>query len=147
MLMGHGSCRGTMMSTDSAAKEPNADQIAFWNGPGGRSWVNLQETWDVVLAPVLAAALARAGLRPGERVVDIGCGCGATTIEIGRLVGPDGRVLGLDISRPMLARAAERLPAGLSVEYVLADATTHSFARGEFDLLFSRFGVMFFAEP
>jgi ubiquinone/menaquinone biosynthesis C-methylase UbiE len=79
--------------------------------------------------------------------VDIGCGCGGTTIELGRLVGPGGRVLGIDVSAPMLARAAERLPPGLPVEFVEADATTYSFPRAGFDLLFSRLGVMFFAEP
>ncbi len=130
-----------------SADERNADQIAFWNGPGGRHWVDRQQAQDVVLAPVLAAALGRAAIRPGERAVDIGCGCGASTIEIARLVGAGGRVLGIDISAPMLGRAAERLPPGLAVELVQADATTHPFPAAEFDLLFSRFGVMFFAEP
>lgn len=127
--------------------ERNADQIAYWNGPGGRHWVNRQQTQDVVLAPMSAAVIARAAPRPGERVVDIGCGCGTTTIELGRLVGAAGHVLGIDVSAPMLARAAERLPAGLPVELAQADATTYSFAPAGFDLLFSRFGVMFFAEP
>jgi ubiquinone/menaquinone biosynthesis C-methylase UbiE len=129
------------------ADQRNAAEIAFWNRPGGRHWVHRQEAWDGVLAPVTSLALARARVRPGERVVDIGCGCGATTIELGTLVGPRGRVLGLDISAPMLARAAARLPQGLPVELVQADATTHAFAKRGFDLLFSRFGVMFFAEP
>lgn len=133
--------------TAMTADERNANEIAFWNGPGGRHWVNRQEAWDVVLAPISAATIERAAVRPGARIVDIGCGCGATTIELGRLVGPAGRVLGLDISAPMLARAALRLPSGLAVEFVQDDATTHPFQRGGFDLLFSRFGVMFFAEP
>jgi ubiquinone/menaquinone biosynthesis C-methylase UbiE len=134
------------MSADTAA-QPNAAQIEFWNGPVGRSWVNLQETWDIVLAPVLDAAIARADPRPGERVIDIGCGCGASTIALARRVAPDGKALGVDISQPMLARAAERRPPDLPIELVLADATTQAFARGAFDLLFSRFGVMFFADP
>jgi ubiquinone/menaquinone biosynthesis C-methylase UbiE len=127
--------------------ERNADQIAYWNGPAGRHWVSRQQTQDVVLAPILTAAIARAAVQPGERVIDIGCGCGATTIELGRRVGAAGRILGLDVSAPMLARAAERLPPELPVELVQADATTYPFAPGGFDLLFSRFGVMFFAEP
>lgn len=134
------------MSTVSV-DERNADQVAYWNGPGGRHWVNRQQTQDVVLAPISAAVIARAAVQPGERVVDIGCGCGATAIELGRLVGAPGRVLGLDVSAPMLARAAERLPPELPVELIQADATTYPFAPGGFDLLFSRFGVMFFAEP
>jgi len=129
------------------ADERNADQIEFWNGPGGRHWIKLQEMWDIVLAPVAAATLARAAVQGGERVIDVGCGCGATTIELGKAVGSRGYVLGLDISAPMLARAAERLPAGLPVEFLQADATTHLLPSSSFDLLFSRFGVMFFAEP
>jgi ubiquinone/menaquinone biosynthesis C-methylase UbiE len=129
------------------ADERNAEQVEFWNGPGGRHWIKLQEMWDIVLAPVAGATLARAAVHAGERVIDVGCGCGATTIELGKAVGTSGYVLGLDVSAPMLARAAERLPAGLSVEFLQADATTHPLPSGSFDLLFSRFGVMFFAEP
>jgi ubiquinone/menaquinone biosynthesis C-methylase UbiE len=134
------------MST-TPADARNADQITFWNGPGGRHWVNRQDAWDVVLEPIATATIERAAVRPSERIVDIGCGCGSTTIELGKLVGPAGRVLGVDISAPMLARAAEQLPPGLPVEFVQADATTYPFLRSGFDLLFSRFGVMFFAEP
>jgi ubiquinone/menaquinone biosynthesis C-methylase UbiE len=129
------------------ADERNAEQIEFWNGPGGRHWIKMQEMWDIVLGPVAMATLERAAVRPGEWVVDIGCGCGGTTIELGQAVGRTGHVLGLDISAPMLARAAERLPAGMPIELLQADATTHPLPSGRFDLLFSRFGVMFFAEP
>ena len=130
-----------------AGDERNRDQIAYWNGAGGAHWVNRQEDWDLVLAPITAATLARAAVKPGERIVDIGCGCGATTIELARRVGPEGRVLGIDVSAAMLARAAERVAPGAPVELVCADATSYPFPRGTFDLLFSRFGVMFFAEP
>lgn len=133
--------------TSINADERNADQIAYWNGPGGERWAKRQEAQDVVLAPVAAVALARAAARPGERVVDIGCGSGTTTLELARLVAPGGRVLGVDVSGPMLTRAAERLTPGLPVEFVQADATAYAFAPASFDLLFSRFGVMFFAEP
>jgi SAM-dependent methyltransferase len=91
--------------------------------------------------------LARADVRAGERVIDVGCGAGATTVELGKLVGPSGSVIGVDVSGPLLARAKERLPSGLPVTFVEADATAHVFPSGEFDLLFSRFGVMFFADP
>jgi SAM-dependent methyltransferase len=129
------------------ADEGNAEQIAFWNGPGGRRWADQRENVDLLLKPIATATLARAAVKPGERVVDIGCGCGGTTIELAKSVGPTGRVLGVDVSRPMLARARERLPPGLPVELAQADATTYPFPRAGFDLLFSRMGVMFFADP
>jgi ubiquinone/menaquinone biosynthesis C-methylase UbiE len=129
------------------ADERNAEQVEFWNGPGGRQWIKLQEMWDIVLEPVAERTLTRAAVGAGERVIDVGCGCGATAIELGKAVGGRGYVLGLDVSASMLARAAERLPAGLAVEFLQADATTHPLPLGSFDLLFSRFGVMFFAEP
>jgi ubiquinone/menaquinone biosynthesis C-methylase UbiE len=131
----------------TSADAPNAKEIAYWNSVGGRNWVQRQESQDVMLAPISAAALARAAVRPGERVVDIGCGAGASTIELGKLVGPSGHVLAIDVSAPMLARAAERLAPGVPIELLRADATTYRFPPASCDLLFSRFGVMFFAEP
>ena len=95
----------------------------------------------------LSPTLERAQLRQGERIVDIGCGTGASSIALAERVGPSGQVLGIDVSAPMLSRAAERLPPGAPVKFVHADATTYRFESAAFDLLFSRFGVMFFAEP
>src|ERR1035438_4541632 len=91
----------------AAAHDRNADQIAYWNGPGGQHWADRQQTQDVVLAPVSDVLIDRAGARAGERVVDVGCGCGATTIALAQKVGPTGHVLGIDISAPMLARARQ----------------------------------------
>ena len=84
--------------------------------------------------------------KPGDRVIDVGCGCGATTIEFGACVSPGGEVLGLDISEPMLARARERAPQDLPIRFERADATVYDFAPNA-DLAASRFGVMFFADP
>jgi ubiquinone/menaquinone biosynthesis C-methylase UbiE len=125
----------------------NAEQVEFWNGPSGRRWVERQAQQDALLTPITAALFERAAARPGEHIIDIGCGCGETTIELGRRVRPGGHVLGIDISAPMLARAAARLPPGLPVELVEADATAYPFPAAAADLLVSRFGVMFFAEP
>jgi ubiquinone/menaquinone biosynthesis C-methylase UbiE len=125
----------------------NADQMEYWNGPAGRRWVERQSTQDVVLAPILEVLLDRARVAAGERVIDIGCGCGTTTMELARRVGPAGHALGVDVSAPMLARARELAPPGPSLEFVLADATVHRFEPARSDLLFSRFGVMFFADP
>ena len=127
--------------------DKNADQIAYWNGPGGQRWAERQATQDVVLAPVADVLIDRARIEAGERIVDVGCGAGATTMAFAQKVGPTGHVLGIDISRPMLARARQVAPAELPVDFVLADATVHPFEPASFDLLASRFGVMFFAEP
>jgi len=131
----------------AAGHDRNADQIAYWNGPGGQHWADRQQTQDVVLAPVSDALIARAGPKAGERIVDVGCGCGATTIALAQKVGPTGHVSGIDISAPMLGRARQIAPADLPVDFVLADATVYPFDPLSFDLLVSRFGVMFFAEP
>jgi len=130
----------------AAAEEINADMLAFWNGKGGATWVERQEHTDITLAPVTEAQLAHAAPRAGERVVDIGCGCGAPTLEFARAVGASGRVTGMDISGPMLAEGARRAKAaGLSnVEWRNADPATAALA--EYDLLASAFGVMFFGD-
>src|SRR5215471_21128776 len=119
-------------------------KLTYWNSAGGRRWVERQQSQDIVLGPILQATLERAQLRQGERVVDIGCGTGATSIALGERVGPTGHVLGVDVSEPMLARATARLPADAPIRFVRADATTYPFQVAAFDLLFSRFGVMFF---
>src|SRR5262245_59085133 len=125
----------------------NETEIAYWNGPGGRNWVDRQKTQDTILSPVLEVTIERAVVHAGERVVDIGCGTGATSIALGERVGPSGHVLGVDVSEPMLARATARLPAEAPIRFVRTDATTYPVQTGAFDLLFSRFGVMFFADP
>lgn len=130
-----------------AGHHQNADQIAYWNGPGGQHWTDRQQTQDILLAPVSDILIDRAKAKAGERIVDVGCGCGATTIAFAQKVGPAGHVFGMDISAPMLARARQIAPAGIPVDFVLADATVYPFVSGSFDLLVSRFGVMFFAEP
>lgn len=129
------------------AHDLNADQIAYWNGPGGQHWADRQQAQDIVLAPVSDVLIDRARAGAGERIVDVGCGCGATSIALGQKVGPTGHVLGIDISAPMLARARQLLPRGLPVEFALADATIYPFVPASIDLVVSRFGVMFFAEP
>ena len=100
-----------------------------------------------MLRPVSDRLIAAADAKPGQRIIDIGCGCGDTTIDFAARVMPGGEVLGLDISEPMLARARERAPSGLPARFVLADATVYDFEPEWADLAVSRFGVMFFADP
>ena len=130
-----------------ATDEHNAAEIAYWNGPGGERWLSQQRTHDQLLAGVANILLERAAAAVGEFVLDIGCGCGATSIALARRVAPSGRVLGVDVSAPMLERARQLAPRELSINFQLADATVYPFEPGRADLLCSRFGVMFFADP
>ena len=125
----------------------NADQLAFWSGPGGHNWVARQEHTDITLAGVTEALLAFAAPRTGEQVLDVGCGCGATTLEFARALGPAGRVVAVDISAPMLAEGRARAEAAgiANVDWQQADPTTA--ALDGYDLLTSAFGVMFFGDP
>ncbi|MCA9532129.1 MAG: methyltransferase domain-containing protein [Myxococcales bacterium] len=117
---------------------------AYWNGPGGDRWVQQQEVLDRMVRPFGDAALARLGAQPGERVLDVGCGCGDTLGAIAARVGPTGSVTGIDLSERMLARAGERVPAA---RVWAGDVGQHDFGDARFDALYSRFGVMFFAAP
>jgi SAM-dependent methyltransferase len=120
------------------------DQREYWNGPAGERWAQTREQIDANLAAISDAAIAFAAPRPGDRVLDVGCGSGATTLALRSLVEPGGSVCGIDVSAPMLAVARERA-AGADVTFVEADAAMHRFDR--FDVVFSRFGVMFFSDP
>ena len=131
----------------SANHDQNADQVAYWNGPAGQRWADRQAAQDVLLKPVADLVVARAKLKPGERVIDVGCGSGATSIAFAREVAPSGLVLGVDVSGPMLERARQAAPKDLPIDFVLADATVYPFEPASFDVLASRFGVMFFADP
>jgi len=125
--------------------EPNATQIAYWNGPAGDRWAGMWELLDRAEAAITEVALELAAARPGERVLDVGCGVGSTTLALRERVGAGGAVTGIDISAPMLAAARARA-AGTGVTFLEGDASAYVF-RPEHDLVFSRFGVMFFADP
>ena len=119
----------------------NADQCEYWNGEAGEAWVKQQERMDVQLEPLGKAVLGKLAVTAGERVLDVGCGGGTTTA---RLASAGAKPTGTDISGPLLLRARERYT---TLDFVEADAQTHDFGAGTFDALYSRFGVMFFADP
>lgn len=127
----------------------NAAEIAYWTEVGRAVWVTRQEQLDRIGAPFGQCARQALSPRPGERIMDVGCGCGSTTMELGQEVGPAGSVLGVDISVPMLDFARRRAEqAGLAhVRFREADAQVSAFDPPRFDGLFSRFGIMFFADP
>lgn len=131
------------------AETPNTDQIAYWNEAGGSVWVEMQDRFDQMTAPFSRQTVSALAPKAGERLLDIGCGSGGSTLELARLVGPGGQLLGIDISAPMLGLARRRATeAGLdNVRFVEADAQTTKLEPHAFDGLFSRFGVMFFDNP
>lgn len=103
----------------------NAEQAEFWNGPGGELWAAHQDRHDEFLRPVSERLLALADARPGEFVVDVGCGGGATTVEFAYRVAPEGEVLGIDVSAPLVRRARARAPEDAPARFVHADATSY----------------------
>jgi SAM-dependent methyltransferase len=125
---------------------PNAAQIEFWNAVPGRTWAELQELLDRQIEPLGKEAMRVLAPAAGERILDIGCGCGHTTLDLAERVGPSGAVLGIDISRPMLEVARQR-PAVIRPDFLEIDAQIAPLATASFDAAFSRFGVMFFSDP
>ena len=125
----------------------NAAQAEYWRGAGGVRWSERQDYHDRVLRPVTDLLLEAAGALRGERVIDIGCGGGAMTAEIAARVAPNGEAVGLDISDVLLSLARRRAPAHLPIRFDHADAMVHELPPAGADLVVSRFGVMFFADP
>jgi len=127
----------------------NTAQHEYWNRVAGPRWVGLAGLVEQRVLPVNDLLLARSALAAGESVLEIGCGTGAATVPFAQAVGEHGRVVGVDISEPMLAGARKRVAeSGLgNVWLIEADAQVHPFEPGRFDLITSRFGVMFFADP
>ena len=124
----------------------NQDQVDFWNGRMGHEWVVLQERMDANLSAIHQALMPFAAPKAGEAVLDIGCGTGTTSMALADAVGPKGRVTGLDVSREMLGLAKQRGAGRANLNFVESDASQAAF-QPEYDLLFSRFGVMFFDDP
>jgi SAM-dependent methyltransferase len=126
----------------------NIEQAEFWSKLAP-VWLELEDQLEEVGGPPGQLAMDRLELRPGQRVVDLGCGSGRTTLELAARVGPGGEVVGVDISAEMLARGRERAARrGVgNVEFVHADAQVHDLGGARSDAAYSRFGVMFFTDP
>ena len=126
---------------------PNAEQVGLWNEAMGRTWAMLHERLDRQLDPIGRAAMQQAGFKAGDAVLDVGCGCGETTLEIAGRIAP-GEVVGLDASAMLLdiAREAAEAKGAANARFVQADGQVWR-TEGRFDVLFSRFGVMFFDGP
>jgi len=118
-----------------------------WNGDSGDRWAANIGRLDLMLEDFGKAAILAADARPGEHILDIGCGSGTSTFALAKQVGPAGHVLGVDISEQLVAIARVGTPAAAPAEFRCADAACASLPPEGFDLLFSRFGVMFFDEP
>ena len=129
-------------------EDKNAKQKDFWSGKGGDYWVEKQSEMDIMLNPLGEKALTKLDLQSNSKVLDIGCGCGATTLEIAKVVS-EGTVTGLDISVPMLDKAkSEAKNKGIeNVDFKVVDVQVEQLAYEEYDSAYSRFGVMFFDDP
>jgi len=126
----------------SQAQNSMDDQHAFWNDVQGPKWVRLYQRIEPTFAPITAKTIKELAPKPGEHVLDVGCGCGETSLLLADHVSPGGAVTGIDISQPMLALARER--ADGPITFIEANAQSHDFEPNTYDCIFSRFGVMFF---
>lgn len=133
----------------AAFPDNNAEMIAYWDGERGETWAERSEQFDAQLEIYALRVVSAAAPQPGETVLDIGCGAGATAFAASQAVGSSGRVIGVDISRPLLAIANQRAQHGAytHVEFVTADAQTMPPLEPLADVAISRFGVMFFDDP
>lgn len=131
----------------SETQSPNAGQVAYWNDLGGKTWAELNDLLNRQIEALGLRGIEVLAPSPGERILDVGCGGGQTTVALAARVGPGGAVTGADISRPMLELALRRAEGLPNVRFLEADAQVHDFGQGQFDGVFSRFGVMFFADP
>jgi SAM-dependent methyltransferase len=130
------------------ARQTDDEQTTLWNGLSGRAWVETQELIDQMFKPIEDLLVEAVSTGSGGRVLDVGCGTGGTTLAVARLLGSKGRCIGIDISDPMIDAARARAERdGTPAGFVRANAQIHAFEPASFDMIISRFGVMFFDDP
>lgn len=129
--------------------QANAGMAEFWNGKGGENWLSREARLEASLRPFGQQAMAAGAITAGQRILDIGFGCGDSAIELAGKVGPEGQVHGVDISLAMVDAANKKAVKMdiANVSFECADAQTKAFQLASYDLVFSRFGVMFFDDP
>ena len=126
----------------------NSEQTAIWNGDAGNAWVEAQALLDYMFKPIETMLVDALAAEHHQQVLDIGCGTGCTTIAASRLLGTKSDCTGIDISEQMIATAKVRAEReSLTTTFICADAQSYLFKPESFDLIISRFGVMFFDDP
>ena len=121
------------------------EQTRLWNGLAGRAWVDAQESLDQMFKPFEELLIEAVSAGCADRVLDVGCGTGSTALAVARTLAAKGRCVGIDISDPMIAVARARAEReGTPASFIRADAQSHAFEPASFDMIISRFGVMFF---
>jgi SAM-dependent methyltransferase len=132
----------------NVAHQMDDEQTKLWNGVAGRAWVEAQDVLDQMFKPVEELLAAAVGARSGNRVLDVGCGTGSTTLTVARLLGANGHCAGIDISEPMIAAARARAERdGTPARFICGNAQIYTFEPAGVDTIISRFGVMFFDDP
>ncbi len=133
-------------SMDSASNAAD-EQAARWNGVAGHAWVEAQELLDGMYEPIEKLLVEAVAAGSASRVLDVGCGTGGTTLAVARRLGLTGGCVGIDISEPMIAAARSRAERERSpARFICANAQDHAFEPASFEMIISRFGVMFFAD-
>ena len=133
----------------NVAQQSHEDQPALWNGATGCTWVDMQESIDRLYRPFEDLLVEEVNARSVCSVLDVGCGTGGTTLAVARSLRGKGRCVGVDISEPMITAARARVERERSptVAFICADAQSYGFEPASFDMIISRFGVMFFDDP
>ncbi len=126
----------------------NDAQAEYWNSKQGQNWVTFQSDLDTLLGSVTSQLIAAVKPQAGQKIVDLGCGAGASTFEFAELIAPGGKIHGIDVSEPLITRARQRQQelSADNVSFAIADAQEQQLGSGDYDVAVSRFGVMFFSD-